>query len=144
MIAFAFALSLIAQTPAASVTTSNAWLRLPPPGAPTAAAFLTLTNTTKSDRKLVAVEARNDKIAKTIELHTHLHENGVMKMRKVDAIDVKAGAVVVLAPGGLHVMLIGLVTPPIETQRVPLRLRFDDGSILDVDVPVLRDAPKPL
>lgn len=138
MIVAVVAAFLLSQAPAASVTATSAWIRLPPPASTTAAGFLLLSNPSTADRKLLSA---SDDIAKTTELHTHLMEGGVMKMRQVPFVDVKAGASVVFGPGGLHIMFIDLVKPLAEKQVVKLRLKFDDGSVLDVDAVVARDAP---
>ncbi len=127
-----------APAPAATVSVTSAWIRLPPPASMTAAGFFTLSNTGSADRKLLSA---SDDVAKTTELHTHLMEGGVMKMRAVAAVDVKAGASVAFGPGGLHVMFIDLVKPLADKQVVKLHLRFDDGSVVDVDAVVSREAP---
>jgi len=72
------------------------------------------------------------------ELHTHLHEGGVMKMRPVASIDVKAKGEALLQPGGLHVMLIDLKAPMKEGDIVPITLTLDDGSTKQVEAKVVR------
>jgi copper(I)-binding protein len=81
------------------------------------AGFMRITN---RDR---LVSAATD-AARVIELHTHIHDGGVMRMRPVPDIPIPAGATVTLQPGGLHVMLIGLTAPLAQGGRVPLTLRF--------------------
>ncbi|MFZ5438359.1 MAG: copper chaperone PCu(A)C [Myxococcota bacterium] len=120
------------------VTAAEAWVRLPPPGAKNTGAFMRLTNGGKVDRKLTAAA---NPASKVTELHTHLNEGGVMKMRQVPFIDVKAGDSTTLAPGGLHVMLIDLVATLKEGESVPLTLTFDDGSTLEVKAVVKRFDP---
>ncbi len=105
--------------------------RAMPPGAPNSAAFMTIRNE-GAPTKLVGAEAS---ISDTVELHTHMHDGGMMKMRRVDAIPLPRGETR-LEPGGLHVMFIGL-TGPLEVGRsFPLTLRFEDGSTTTVTVPV--------
>ena len=55
---------------AASIQVSNEYIRATPPHAKNSAAFLTITNTTDKDIKLVAA---NSDISERIELHTHLN-----------------------------------------------------------------------
>jgi hypothetical protein len=86
---------------------------------------MVLKNTGKADRKLI--EASNP-ASKVTELHTHLDEGGVKKMRQVPFIEVKAGGSAELKPGDLHVMLIDLTAPLKEGQVLPITLKFDDGS----------------
>jgi copper(I)-binding protein len=96
------------------------------------AAFLTIDNAGPPDR-LVGAESP---IAHSVELHTHLHDGGVMRMRAVDSIAIPAHGQAVLKPGGDHVMLIGVDTPPKAGDRVPLTLVFAKAGRITLDLPV--------
>ena len=51
-------------------------------------------------------------LARKTELHLMEMDNGVMRMRPIEGgIDLPAGKTIHLAPGGYHVMLIGLNAP---------------------------------
>lgn len=115
------------------LTITDPYVRLVPPGSTNTVAFMTITNHSNSDRKLVSAESP---VAGTVELHTHLHDQGVMRMRQVADIELKAGGRAELKPGGYHVMLIGLKQPLQESERVALTLRFDDGSTKKLEAPV--------
>jgi len=80
---------------------SNARINPPLPGQTTGVAFLRLDNHGADDR-LLAVSAS---ISGRIELHTHLNEDGVMKMRRVDGIALPHGKAVELKPGSYHIMI---------------------------------------
>lgn len=141
LLSIAAALALAAEPatpPAPTVTVTNVWVRLPPPGTKTTGAFMLLTNTGKADRKLVSA---SNPASKVTELHTHLNEGGVMKMRQVPSMEVKAGGTTELKPGSLHVMLIDLVTTLKEGDVVPLTLTFDDGSTVEVKAMVKKFDP---
>ncbi|MFQ3623162.1 MAG: copper chaperone PCu(A)C [Acetobacteraceae bacterium] len=98
------------------------------------AAYMTIVNNTESlDRLLSAASP----VARAVELHTHLMEEGVMRMRPVQAIEVNVGEPAVLRPGGLHVMLIGLVRDLRPGERIALTLRFEKAGERTVEVPVL-------
>ncbi|CAO3431109.1 copper chaperone PCu(A)C [Azospirillum doebereinerae] len=115
------------------VTVTAAWARAGAPAAKAGAAFLTVTNTGAESDRLVAAQTP---VADKAELHTHLMDNGVMKMRAVDSIDVAPGAPVTLKPGGLHVMLMGLKQPLTEGSRFPVTLTFDKAGAVTVEVTV--------
>lgn len=115
------------------VTVLDPYVRLAPPNAPATGAFMVIKNGGDKDVKLV--KAANP-ASKATELHTHLNENGVMKMRPVTAIDLKAKGEAVLQPGGLHIMLISLNAPLKDGDSVPITLTFDDGSSKTVDAKV--------
>jgi copper(I)-binding protein len=63
-------------------------------------------------------------------------EDGMMRMRRVDRIDLPGGAQVELMPGGLHVMLIGLKRPLVTGDEVAVTLILDDGSSRQLTAPV--------
>ncbi len=132
--------SLLALIPAATwgagasaVTVSEAYARAAPPGQPNSAVFMTLTNPSDQPRALVAAHSP---AAQTVELHAHTNDNGVMRMRRIERIEVPAGGRVKLAPGGLHVMLIGLTGTLAPGGEVALELSFDDGTQAQVQAPV--------
>ncbi|HEX6734720.1 MAG TPA: copper chaperone PCu(A)C [Azonexus sp.] len=120
------------------ITVHEPYVRLAPPNAPATGAFMVIRNGGGKDIKVVKV---GNPVSKVTELHTHLNEGGVMKMRPVPAIDIKAGGEAVLKPGGLHVMLIDLQAPMKEGDVVPLTLTFDDGSSKQVEAKVVRPMP---
>jgi copper(I)-binding protein len=104
-----------------------------PAGTPISGAFMTIRNNGNTDRKLTKAESP---AAKTVELHTHINDNGMMKMRPVKEINIKAHGQAELKPGSYHVMLIDLKQTLKEGETVPLTLTFDDGSTTKVDAPV--------
>jgi copper(I)-binding protein len=117
---------LIAATSAAEdVTVLDPYVRAVPPGQPNSAAFMQLQN--KSTTKHAIVKAASP-VSKIVELHTHLMEGGIMKMRQVKQIDVPAQGSTTLKPGGLHVMFLGLKSELKPGQSVPVTLIFEDGS----------------
>lgn len=123
-----------------NVSVDNPYVRLAPPSAPTTGAFMVIRNTGDKDIKVLKAE---NPASKVTELHNHINEGGVMKMRQVPAIDIKAKGEALLQPGGLHVMLIDLKAPLKEGDVVPITLSFDDGSSKKVDAKVQKIVPQP-
>lgn len=123
---------------AETIEVQDAYVRAVPPGQQTSAAFMTITNHGDEDRALLA--AQSDK-AEVVELHTHRMEDGMMRMRRVDQIDLPAGQTVNLEPGGLHVMLIGLTETLASGDEVNLMLGFDGGEQQTLSLPVKRIEP---
>ncbi len=80
--------------------------------------------------------------AKIVELHTHENDNGVMRMRRIDKIDLPAGRAIMLKPGGMHVMFIGLNRDLNLDSTVEVILEFSDGSKKSVVAPVARSIMK--
>jgi len=110
---------------AGEITIGDPYARAVPPGHSNSAVYMTLKNESMENRALVAAECP---AAEVVELHTHLHEDGVMKMRRVDRIEVPAGQTVTLKPGGLHLMLIGLKETLEPGKTLHLTLSFDNGN----------------
>ena len=128
--------TLGAQAGAISVT--DPYALAVPPGQPNSAVFMTLVNNSKENRALVAAETPS---AGVVELHTHVHEDGMMKMRKVDNIEIPAGQTVTLKPSGFHVMLIGLKQKLEPGQEVHMNLIFDKGGKEHIMAPVRAMTP---
>ncbi|WP_223879652.1 copper chaperone PCu(A)C [Dechloromonas sp. CZR5] len=117
------------------VVVQDPYVRLAPPNAPATGAFMVIKNNGDKDIKVVKAENTASKVT---ELHNHLNEGGVMKMRPVQSVDIKAKGEAVLKPGGLHVMLIDLKAAMKEGDVVPITFTFDDGSTKKVDAKVVR------
>ena len=116
----------------------SAWARPTAPAAANGAAYFVIHDEGKEPDKLVRA---GTPVAKVAELHTHLVEGNVMRMRPVEAIEVHPGTPTVLQPGGLHVMLMGLKAPLKEGERFPLTLTFEKAGEVTVDVTIQRQTP---
>lgn len=115
------------------VMVHDAYVRATPPGQPNAAAYLVLRNNAMHDIRLVSVKSN---VAEVAEPHSHAMDAGMMKMRRVGHIDVPAGGETVLQPGGLHIMLMGLVKQLKPGEYVSLEFHFDNGQKQSMRVPV--------
>lgn len=110
------------------VAVNGAWARATPPHAANGAAYLTLTSPAAD--ALVGVSSP---VAGKAELHRMTMDGNVMHMRPVEGgLDLPAGKPVTLAPGGLHIMLMGLKAPLQQGQAVPLHLTFRNAPPADV------------
>ena len=114
----------------AGVEVSGAWARATMPGQKVAGVYMQLRSDTPA--KLVGVKSAS---AKSAELHRMSHEGGVMKMRRVDALDLPAGKTVALEPGGYHVMLLDIKRPLAAGEHVNVILVIDEGG-KRIEVPV--------
>jgi copper(I)-binding protein len=112
---------------------ADAWVRATPPGARTAAAYLTVTSTDASDRLLGAATTA----AAAIEIHTHVVEAGMSRMVRLPELALPAGEAVRLEPGGLHLMLLDLREPLAAGTKVAIALRFAAAGAIEIEVPVV-------
>ncbi len=99
-----------------------AWIRTAPPGAKVMAGYATFHN---PHEQSVLIQGASAAGFDAVELHSMtVDENGVMKMRELDMIEVKVGQSQSLTPGGNHLMLIGpdKTYAPGDTINVALKL----------------------
>lgn len=102
--------------------------------AKTGAAFITLMNMTDADDRLIGVASP---AAKRVELHTHLENDGVMRMVHVEeGFPVAAGEMIEMQRGGNHVMFMGLNGGFEQGEMVPVTLTFEKAGDMEVMVPV--------
>lgn len=113
---------------AGTIAITAATLRPPPGGRDVTAAYLVVTSTGGADR---LIGARSPEAA-SIELHTHTHAGGMMRMEEVNAVDIPAGATVAFEPGGLHLMLFGVTAAASGAGPVPVTLRFETAGEITV------------
>lgn len=104
---------LLSSSVLAELVVAEGYIRKPIPGRSMSAAFMTIKNTGKEDvvLKSAAIEG-----AKSVEIHTHSHIDGVMRMRQLHELLIKAGASATLEPGGLHLMVFGIDDLPESPQ----------------------------
>ncbi|MDF1488264.1 copper chaperone PCu(A)C [Tessaracoccus caeni] len=100
------------------------------------ALFVNFTNPGDSDVTLTGADCGD--VAESAEIHEMVMEDGQMLMRKAEnGVVVKAGSHEHLAPGGPHVMLMGLTRElPAGSEEVSCTLTFDNGQTIDVTAPV--------
>jgi copper(I)-binding protein len=117
--------------PAINVT--DAWATVTPGGVNVSAGYLAIANSgAEADRLTGASTPR----AASVEMHTMTMNAGVMEMRQVDGLDVPAGGAASLAPGGNHLMFIGVTQPFTEGEQIPVTLTFEHGGTVELSLPV--------
>jgi copper(I)-binding protein len=109
------------------------WSRATPPTANVAAGYLTIRNDGDATERFVSASSPS---AQRVEIHTMDMVHDVMQMRHLsEGLEIPAGEEVALAPGGYHLMLIGLDAPLAEGDRVPVTLEFEVGTV-DIELAV--------
>lgn len=101
-------------------------------------AFLVIENLGDTADRLIAAHTE---VAARTELHEMTVENDVMRMHEVEGgIEVPAHGTATLAPGGLHVMMMGLSGPLEQGQTFDLTLTFEQAGEITLTVPVMAPA----
>lgn len=125
--------AILAADVASAVTVEQAGARAVAPGVPVSAAYMTIRNDADTDHALVAAHSE---VARSVEMHSHDHVDGMMQMRRLDSVPLPASTPVTFEPGGLHIMLIGLLQPIRAGDVIAIEFEFEDGSRKPVEFAV--------
>ena len=121
------------------ITVQRPWTR-PAAAGMNGVGYFTVTNTGPKPIKLVSIESP---AARSITLHQSLMQNGVSSMRAVTGgVAIAPGAKVGFAPGGYHLMLLGLTNAQTLGGKVPVTLVFERGLKVKIDLSVEAGPPK--
>lgn len=130
---FVLSIASIAAVFGADVEIDGAYARASIPNVPNSAAFFVIKNNSDKD---IAITSTNSDIAEKNELHTHIKENQMLKMMKIEKLVVPAKSSLELKSGGDHVMLMGLKKELKAGDEISLELSFSDGDKKSIKVPV--------
>lgn len=130
---FVLSIASIAAVFGADVEIDGAYARASIPNVPNSAAFFVIKNNSDKD---IAITSANSDIAEKNELHTHIKENQMLKMMKIEKLVVPAKSSLELKSGGDHVMLMGLKKELKAGDEISLELSFSDGDKKNIKVPV--------
>lgn len=130
---FVLSIVSIAAVFGADVEIDGAYARASIPNVPNSAAFFVIKNNSDKD---IAITSANSDIAEKNELHTHIRENQMLKMIKIEKLVVPAKSSLELKSGGDHVMLMGLKKELKAGDEISLELSFSDGDKKSIKVPV--------
>ena len=123
---------LVAATSARSeeISVKQAWSRATPKGAQVAGGYLTIENHSPSPDRLISAATP---AATKIEIHEMTTLNGIIVMRPVEGgLTIPPGASVTLAPGGSHLMFIGINAPFSDGEHIAAALMFEKAGKIDV------------
>ena len=106
-----------------ALVASDVTITQPMPGMAMSAGYLTLTNNTEETITITRVSSPS---YASVELHETVVDDGVARMRRLENIEIPAGAKTILAPGGKHLMLMR----PTKVAADSVSLQFYDGVTL--------------
>lgn len=115
------------------ISVEQAYIRNSIPGTTITSSYMIIEN---KGEKTVTLLGASSKISPRIEIHQHSMSDGMMRMRQLDSIDIKAKQRIVLQPSGLHLMLFDVKQPLQAQQKVELTLNFSNKSPVTIQVPV--------
>ena len=135
-LALVFSLLALASLPAAAqVAIEKPWARATAPGARVAGGYMVIRNQGAAGDRLLSVSSP---ASAKVEMHVHVHDNGVMRMRQVPAYDVPAKGAFELKPGGAHLMFVDIKRPFKEGEKVPVKLKFEKAGAVNAEFHVGR------
>lgn len=122
------------------LTITGGFTRATLPNAPVGGGYITISNAgTEADRLVSA----SSPISEVTQLHEMKMEGDVMKMKELEnGIDIPAGETVTLAPGGLHIMFMGLTQSLVEGEKVPVTLTFEKAGTVEIELSIAGMAAK--
>lgn len=132
----ALALATAAQ---AAPKVEAAWTRPAAQGG-TGAGFMTLKN---PDAKADALVSVTSPLARTVQMHQSSMSGGMASMKPLTRVAVPPGGAVTFAPGGYHLMFIGLTKPVKTGEAVPATLTFASGAKVKVSFAAAMGPPAP-
>ena len=119
---------------AAGIQVEEPWARASVEGMKMSGAFMKINNDTNAQDFLVG---GNSPVAERVEVHTHVNDNGVMRMREVKGgIPLPAGQTQELKRGSYHIMFFGLKKPLQEGDKFDLNLKFKNAKPQKITVTV--------
>jgi len=130
-----FLLALLATPALAQIEIENAWARATPPGAKIAAGYMTIRNKSSSPDHLIRVASP---LAARVEMHVHIHDGDVMRMRQVKGYDIPASGSLELKSGGAHLMFVDIQRPFKEAEKIPVTLLFERAGEMKAEFRVGR------
>jgi hypothetical protein len=119
----------------AQLVITQAQVRLLPPGVPNTSAYFEIENI--GDEAEVLVGAGGE-IARSIEIHEHIMTAETMKMVHLAELVIPPKQIIKFQPGGLHLMVFGLVKPLNAGQSVKLYLQTQAGDKVEFEAIVAR------
>lgn len=110
---------------------TGAFTRATLPAAKVAGGYLTIENRGATPERLLG---GSTEVAERLEIHQMEMDGDTMKMSRIeDGLEIPPGQTVTLAPGGFHLMLLGLVSPFTEGECLEVTLQFEQVG----EVPVV-------
>lgn len=130
----AFILPELGATQVEDISITQAWVAETIGGQSRTAAYFSITNGSGGEESLMGASSSD-------AAHTSLHRtqtvDDISSMQAIDALTLQPGTVTQLAPGGLHVMIMGLDGPLEAGGSISLTLDFLEAGEVTFDVPVV-------
>ena len=121
-----------------SINIQKAWVREPIPGIKNSSAYLIIQNSSNKRLKLISASSP---YFQSVELHSNTHENGVMKMRKLNYVIILPKKSTEFKMMSNHLMLFGLKDKYKSIKsgdEIPFKLLFEKQNSVEFKAIVKR------
>ncbi len=118
-----------------NLTVENPWSRATPGKARNGVAYLSISNRGAAPDKLVSISTA---AAKRAHIHRTRMKDGMVSMQPMDELILRPGSSVLLRPGGMHVMLMGLAAALKQGGSFQMTLNFEKAGSLTVKVGIAK------
>ncbi|WP_127524496.1 copper chaperone PCu(A)C [Mesorhizobium sp. Z1-4] len=115
-----------------SVRIFDAWARASVLASRPGAAYVTVESATEDQLLGVATP-----VAGQVMIHAVEKDGDISRMKHIETLELPAGERITLAPGGMHLMLMGLQDKLSEGTTFPMTLSFENAGEITVEVSVL-------
>jgi periplasmic copper chaperone A len=132
VVILAAALLLGACAAKEGIEVSDAWARVSAQGMNSAVYFVIENHNAETDE---LIGAASD-VAEAVEVHESRMEGDVITMNLVEVVALAPSTKVEFAPGGYHVMLIGLKQDLQPGDEIEVTLQFKDSPDITIKTPV--------
>ncbi|WP_434339638.1 copper chaperone PCu(A)C [Motilimonas cestriensis] len=116
-----------------SIKIDHPWSREAPPNAKVIAGFFQLKNNGTEDDFLISASTP---VADRVEIHTHIMEDDMMKMRQVNSVRIGAMNMVMFKPGSFHLMIFEPKQSFKKGERFPMTLTFKRAGTIEIEVAI--------
>jgi len=122
----------------AEVSIEDAWVRAMPPSQRNTAAYMNVINRSETDLYILGASSTT---GATVEIHTTREVDGMVRMERVERTLVAPGQTIQFAPGGMHLMILGLEKMPAPGEHLSLCLEIASREAACTVAEVRRAAP---
>src|SRR5690242_21085542 len=122
--------AMAADYKAGSIEIVDPWSRATPKGAQTAVGYMTIKNNGTTPDRLVGGSID---VASRFQLHSMVMENGVAKMRELNAVEIKPGQSLEFKPDSSHVMFVDLKRPLSKGDHISGTLQFEHAGKVQIE-----------
>lgn len=128
-------LMLTLRVEAAPLNITDAWIKNLPPTVPMRAGYMQIENHSDIPYRIIGIESE---VFTAIDIHESVKKSGMMSMQPISPLIIEADTAVKLAPGGIHLMMMGPKQVLKPGDRVNISLKYDDGSTQTLQMTVRR------